>query len=117
MDVFDRMLATDAEIKSKHIYELEKEKKRLSEVLGTRTKSTTPVVTKKFKELSKDKKYFLGLSLMWIIWVLVRTNDSFELVGYWFERWDEDSIYINMLIGPVIIWLVMRVVKKFNWRN
>lgn len=46
-------------------------------------------------------KRYLAISVVWILWVSLRTATDFELLGYYFHEWDNDMFYINAILVPV----------------
>ena len=63
-----------------------------------------------FKWVSK----FIAFNLLWAVWVLLRTGSDFELLGYYFRNWDNDMLFVNLAIGPLLstAFLIWRAYKK-----
>lgn len=52
--------------------------------------------------LSKQKRAILVGMAFWTAWVIYRTADSHEVLGFYLERWDDRQFYINWLGVPFL---------------
>lgn len=103
ISVFDRMFASDEEIQKKKEADYAAHKQKLAELFDKKdiVKNHAPVSQK--KRFSGDRQKYLFISLVWVLWVILRTSTDFELVGYHFDNWDEDMFFINALIVPAAL--------------
>ena len=117
MDVFDRMLASEEDIKERRDRVFGEEKRKIEAVFKKFKKKKTLLEELKdtYDEMSDKKRIFWKLTIAWIFWVLVRSNNSFELVGYYFNKWDDGMFIQNVLVVPVLLYVghyVYKYLKK-----
>lgn len=67
-----------------------------------------------FKPLSKYTRLFICLTLGWFIWVVFRTNFHGDIIGIFFMQWDDDLLAINIILPPVIVFIIY---KLYRWIN
>lgn len=89
LEVFERLLATTSE-----------QSKR----------NTTPVPAPQpielgtwLKNLSRAKRLFIVATAVWCAWVIFRTSDRYDLLGIYFDKWDNDMFLVNLLLPPALI--------------
>lgn len=123
MDIFDRMIATDDEIAKKREHDLAAERKKFEQVFQKLNQKPKMVdqqfvdrIKDKVNDLSEKTKIFLSITFAWFVWVSLRTNTYFELLGHYFGRWDDDMFLQNFLTVPVLLllgnFLYNRYIKK-----
>lgn len=102
LSIFDRMLASDAEIKEKRAADHKAHSEKLSQIAAAaRIVNSSSQLKAKTETLSKWWNKYILLCVLWVAWVYVRTATEFELLGYYFDEWDKDMFLINALIVPV----------------
>ncbi|WP_152512928.1 hypothetical protein [Desulfovibrio sp. X2] len=55
------------------------------------------------KNLSKRKRKFIIFSLVWILYVSLRTIGNFKIFGVFFYHWDSDMYIANCLVPPCCV--------------
>jgi hypothetical protein len=112
MDFFDRLFASEAEIKEKREHDFSIERARIKKVFDEI--KSKPLNSKDLKhKFSEKKKVFWGLASLWLFWVVMRTKSSFELVGYDFHQWDDDMFIMNVVVFPFIMWIGNFFYKRY----
>jgi len=74
-------------------------------------KSTTNALKRKLI-LSRSKKIWIASSTAWLGWVTFRTVDSYEVIGFYLDQWDDSYYFLNLFGVPV---LVAVIIWSFNW--
>jgi len=109
MDVFDRQLATDEEITQKRKHDLDVEKKKFEQVFKKYEKKQT--LKQRITPKTKTSKSLLIFTIAWLLWVIFRTADDFELLGIYFDSWDEDMFFVNLLLPILSVWFGLKIYK------
>lgn len=60
-------------------------------------------VSKIRRPFSKNKKIWIVASIVWVFWVSFRTFDSFELIGFDLNQWDDEYFFLNLFIIPILM--------------
>lgn len=99
-NVFNRMLATDDEIALK-----------INKSVVNNKRGAT--WREQFLRLSELDKFIAISSASWIVWTIIRTNFSFQLIGIdFYDMWDEDMLIQNIVIVPACL-LVGKYLLKY----
>lgn len=67
--------------------------------------------------LSSFVRNSLFLVFAWCSFVIIRTYNSFEFLGWMFYEWDEDYILLNILLPSVFIVLLYKLICKLKKQN
>lgn len=111
MDVFDRLMATDDEIKKKRPRDHEVEKKKIETML--KKSPSTKIIKSWLETLSKNKRIFIAFVIAWAAWVIVRTSGHYYgILGVELDRWDEEMFLVNLVLPPAFVWAAYSI---FNW--
>lgn len=78
-------------------------KKAVDIKLEAQPEIETIKVPKKRKHFSKNKKIWIVSSIVWVAWVSFRTFDSFELIGFDLNQWNDDYFFLNLFIIPILM--------------
>ena len=110
MDVFDRLLATDAEIKKKRARDIDSERKRFEAIL--QNVRVDRGLRDRFESLSRNKRILIAIAVAWVAWVVLRTSGDYEILGIYLDDWEEDMFLVNLLLPPFVIWISFSL---YNW--
>ncbi|WP_146204387.1 hypothetical protein [Massilia glaciei] len=115
MDAFDRMFASDSEIASKRKHDWEVETAQMSQALNKVrvSHSGTGWLVNFVIGTTEKARLFRAVSVAWCVWVLLRTEIYFELVGFQFHQWDEEMLVANLLALPVLVYLSHYLFKVY----
>jgi hypothetical protein len=112
MDVFDRLLATETEIKVKRARDFDNVRKRFKAVLQNNPRKTK--LRGRFESLSRNKRILIGITVAWAAWVISRTSGDYEILGVYLDNWEEDMFLVNLLLPPIVIWISFSLYKWIN---
>lgn len=107
-ELFRRQIATKEEREEKDIHDFEP----MKDVLGSLKKKK--VSPKESARLSKNRKIFISMTILWSVWVVARTVTDFEILGIYFNDWDEDMFFVNLLLPPLAL---MTLSYMYKWIN
>lgn len=105
-DVFDRLLATDEEIKEKkkaeqiRLMQLAEHHKRQQSINTERN-----VKQRMRVNLSRKNRIYAVTLAMWVFYVFFRTAGYHEVFGFELSRWSSDSFWLNLLLPPLAIFV------------
>lgn len=66
---------------------------------------------KRIKSLSRTIKLSIVVFVFWTLFVGFRTVGSYEILGYNLYRWDDDSLFINWLLIPAVLFTFIAAIK------
>lgn len=96
LDIFDRQLSS------------QKDKAQ-----GETIKNDPPKSSVK-KNSKKRRKTLIALFIAWSLWVMFRTYSDYHLIGIYLSDWDSDMFFLNWLLPPSIIILILLSIKWIN---
>ncbi|WP_059424730.1 DUF2569 family protein [Sulfuricella sp. T08] len=108
LDVFERILATDDEFRANKSAKIE----RAIALHSALSPPPTIGLKVKLNGLGRFGRAYLICSVVWALFVLFRTNTSFEFLGHYFDYWDSDSFFVNLVIPP---FAVLVGLKGYQW--
>ena len=112
MDLFDRLVATKEELKSKRNHDWEEENKKFEKILKSSPKKLT--LKQKIPPFKRNTRILIVASIAWFFWVIFRTSDDYELLGIDLYQWDDDMFLANSILPILVAWLA---VKSYKWVN
>lgn len=112
IEVFERMLASDDEIKVKKEHDWTEIKRKLEEFFEKNYPKKKLTFKQKISTLKKNTRTCIIASVFWFIWVLFRTSNDWEILGIYLDDWDEDMFIINVVLPIIIVWLAF---KAYKW--
>lgn len=101
LDVFDRMFATNTDIKCKQEFDSKNSSNNIKYKNNPETKFNE--ILDYLKSLNRNKRAFISMTTLWFIWVLFRTINDYKIMGVRFDDWSEKMFLINLILPPIII--------------
>lgn len=60
---------------------------------------------------SKNTRIFIAGSAAWIAWVIFRSYDDWEILGMYLYSWDQDMLFMNLILPIAVTWLAYQTYK------
>lgn len=91
--------------KSCRLYGLQKE---------TRIRKMRMRVEMVSSRLSDKTKKIIVAFMLWFVWVWFRTSGGYEIVGIYFDAWDEDMFWVNFFLPPFVLLGGWRIILRLR---